>query len=332
MRDLDTLFDRPPATEADLASARARFVSAAATARPHGRDWLKPILAALATALVGMAVAVFLRPVPAGSPPPAPDPLLTERPMPGPPAPASRGPAGKPPGAPTPREILLRAADLAEADPPLEIRPGQFVYTRFAMLDLSAGERAPDTTEMWIPADGKGPWLARETTRHRERLDSVLCPHDYAPSWPDDLGFTYPKWKKTYAGKFSTVVQKLRMAAPYPQVTARILRIVAEFPGMVVKRGVTDAAGRPGLSVLIDTDGDNTSEELVIDQVTDRFMGVRSVYPYESVQDPVDPARVVYKGDLRGGWAIMSVGVAAGLPAPRTGMERAANEASCPTG
>ncbi|MEO3853662.1 hypothetical protein [Acrocarpospora sp. B8E8] len=304
MRELETLFERPPTTEANLAAARARFVDGAAKSRPRGWKRLGPFLAALATALVGMMVAVFLRPVPVG-PPPQPEPPLLS-------------------GA----EILRRAADVAEAQPLLKAKPGEYRYVRAFAAGLGVPWSALYTTtevEVWTPADGKGPWLDRLTTERVETLNPVLCGSQHPPSWPADLSYPIPKGKvPTYAGKFIDVVGKIQRAAPYPLQTARLLRVTAEFPGLVVKRGVADAAGRQGVSVLIDTVGDNSGEELVFDPRTYRFLGVRFVYPYESVQDhPMNPGEVVTeKGDVLGGWALLSVGVAQALPAREDGIKR----------
>ncbi|GAA1013470.1 hypothetical protein Aple_054440 [Acrocarpospora pleiomorpha] len=301
MRELETLFERRPATEADLATARARFVDGAAKSRPRGWKRLGPFLAALATALVGMTVAVFLRPVSVGPPPPPEPPLLS--------------------GA----EILRRAADVAEAQPLLKAKPGEYRYVRAAVAPLSTrGSASYTTTEVWTPADGKGPWLDRSTTERVETLSPILCGYEHPPSWPADLSYRIPKGTvPVYANQFLNVKIKIQVAAAYPLQTARLLRVAAEFPGLIVKRGVTDAAGRPGVSVLLDTVGYNTGDELIFDPHSYRFLGVRFVYPNESVQgDPMNPGKVIKKGDVLNGWALLSVGVAQALPAREDGIKR----------
>ncbi|GAA0967921.1 hypothetical protein GCM10009555_012440 [Acrocarpospora macrocephala] len=305
MRELETLFERPPTTEANLAAARARFVDRAAKSRPRGWKRLGPFLAALATALVGMTVAVFLRPVSVG-PSPQPEPPLLS-------------------GA----EILRRAADLAEAQPLLKAKPGEFRYVRAAATTRGPrGSTIHMTYEVWTPADGEGLWLDRQTTEdvetlNEETLNPVLCPHLHPPSWPTDLNYHITKGiAPTYANKFENITSEIRLAAAYPLQTAGLLRVAAEFPGLIVKGGIKDAAGRPGVSVVVDTVGDTSSQELLFDPRTYRFLGVRTLYLGETMKDTLNPGKFLKKGDPLGRWALLSVGVAQALPAREDGIRR----------
>lgn len=262
MRDLETLFERPPAGETDLAHARARFVAAAAKSRPRGwRNRLGPLLAALATALVGVTAAVLLRPVPAAAPrPPEPDG----------------------------RQILLRAAEAALAAPPRPAaEPGQYHYVRwrFQKWDNVHLEMTYATKETWTPATGRGPWLER-ISDGRELRRRDVCAADDPNRWPRNLRAELAE-NPFYleGGGFVDIASRLERAAFHPEQTAALLRIAAELPGLVVTRSRDNAAGVPAITVGV---GSELRQELIFDAGNLAYLGdqVRAREPGQPAAAP----------------------------------------------
>ncbi|TKK86598.1 hypothetical protein FDA94_21085 [Herbidospora galbida] len=257
--DLATLFERPPATEADLAGARARFLHRAARSRPRrDRNLLKALLAALATTLVAVTAAVALRPLPATQPPP------------------------KPPEPSEARQALLTAADAAAAQTSAfePGKPGEYLWVVWFHQgwDPRKGEVTTFLVENWSPSDGKGPWL-RSTGRH-ETLFARLCPSQDPSAWSPDLRAEITAGD--VPGRFGQIAAMLEWTRFHPERAAALLRLAAELPGLTVTRGQTDAKGRPAFTVGLALDG--LRDELVFDEPGNTPLGRRTVVTRDTPQ------------------------------------------------
>ncbi|WP_062348688.1 hypothetical protein [Herbidospora yilanensis] len=303
MRDFDapsplaTLFDRPPATEADLADARARFVAAAAKARPRDRNLLKPLLAALMTALLAVTAAIGLRPLPAGDPPP-------ERPEPS-----------------AAQQILLKAADLAPRYDDVRTRkPGEYLYVGkvYRGWDARKGKITTSGGEFWTPGDGTGPWL--HSTGRRETLFSRVCPSDDPLAWSSDLRAEITAGGRSGASdRFRRIAAMLDWTTFHPERTAALLRMAAEVPGLTVTRGQVDAMDRPAFTVGLDRDG--FRDELVFNEPEGVPVGRRTVVTREIVApEGTTPAGTVI------GHAVALYGVTPALPRRPAGSLSIGNE------
>ncbi|WP_062437415.1 hypothetical protein [Herbidospora daliensis] len=251
MRDLETLFARPPATEADLAAARARFVAAAERSGPRGRNLLKPLLAALVTALLAITAAVTLRPLPATPPPP------------------------KPPEPSEAQQALLTAADATAAQTSAfePGKPGEYLWVVWFHQgwDDRKGEVTTYLVENWSPSDGEGPWLS--STGKRETLFTRLCPSEDPSAWSPDLRAEITAGD--VPGRFDQIAAMLEWTRFHPERAATLLRLAAELRGLTVTRGQTDAKGTPAFTVGLALDG--VREELVFDELGNALLGRRTV-------------------------------------------------------
>ncbi|WP_061292763.1 hypothetical protein [Herbidospora cretacea] len=261
MRDLETLFERPPAGETDLAHARARFVAAAARSRPRGwRNRLGPLLAALATALVGVTAAVLLRPVPAAFPPPPDPPARLDA-----------------------RQVLLKAADAMLNRPlRLEAKPGEFFHEGLThrSWETPGGEVTSGWSENWLPADGRGPWLYFNGMG-QEVLFSELCSRRDPDRWSPDL-----RAEVTRSGspslRFREVLSLLASANFHPGRAADLLRLAAGLPGISATHARYTAAGQPAITVGVD--GDGFREELIFEPGSYALQGQQMVITRPTVQ------------------------------------------------
>ncbi|WP_066368459.1 hypothetical protein [Herbidospora mongoliensis] len=268
MRDLETLFDRPPATEADLADARARFTAAAGRSRPRGRSILKPFLAALMTTLLATTAAVVLRPVPAAVPEPS---------------------------EPTGGEILLRAAQAALDSPPpvTRVKPGAYfhLHSTHRGWDHRKRKGTINRVDVWTPADGSGPWL-RTVGGGEETLFSDLCFHRDPGEWPQDLRpLVVRRPGDPPSFQFRQIAELLDLTAFHPERTAALLRFAAGFPGLIVTRGRENTTGRPAITVGVQRDG--FRDELVFDPVRFRLLGQQQVVTELSAKQNWTPVGTV---------------------------------------
>ncbi|GAB1823366.1 hypothetical protein [Herbidospora sp. RD11066] len=292
MRDLEILFDRPPASEADLADARARFMDRAAKSRPRGGNRLKPLLAALVTALLALTAATVLRPAPAG-----------------------------PPRPPSAREILLRAAEVAAAQPPPKAVPGGGFF-HVVMRTLNVSPESPGVVaaraDEWTPVDGTGRWLRRLTpltsTRSRAESETVyprMCDLENPVVWSADLQAELTDYGVSRQ-PVGAVSRLLWATPPFPDRTAQLLRIAADLPGLTVTRDIRDAVGLPAIAVGA-AEGENRVE-MVFEADTLRWVGDRRTAVHER-----GPSK---EGEVTSSRAILSVETVPYFPPRKPGVAR----------
>ncbi len=247
----------------DLARRRADLLAATAARRP-ARRWVWGSVTA--AGLAAAATAVFAL-TPAA--PPAP--------------PAAAGPV----------EFLYRAAAAARAQPDVEPRPDQFLYTRTRLADGRENE-------FWASADGThdgfevlfghesviagcrdGKRVQREG---RGRTVTSRCePRPAAhPDLPTDADAMLAYLHKSTYGEGDTRhdlgTEVVDLAGGYlrPAARAALYEAVAKVPGLVARTDAQDAAGRPVLGITWSSTtehGIGNQDEFLFDPVTFAYVG-----------------------------------------------------------
>jgi hypothetical protein len=257
MNDLDQVREMraavPAPTPARLAAGRSRILAAAA--RPR-RYWRLALPASAITAAAGVAVVAVLGGT--ATPPRQPRPV-----------PAARVSLAA--------RILTVAARTVAAEP--SARPGdrQWVYSRFAQAQTG---QATQSDENWTRFDGREQayFLNGQLIVVHESTGSggPLSSYDELAALPSTpgailavarrvVGTTQRDWENWSSGsavaelaptsaedaEFDYLAQLLwqAYAAAPPAALAHVYQAMAEIPGVMVARGLTNAVGRAGIGV-----------------------------------------------------------------------------------
>ncbi|MCT2589420.1 CU044_5270 family protein [Streptomyces sp. N2-109] len=258
------------------------------------RRWRRPLLTALATAT---AVAVGLTVV-----------LLTGDEGTQPPSAASQQ---------TAVELLEDVALAAEHQSvPDGIRDEQFVYikSKVGYMRVEEGKKSEleriHQREVWLSVDGtrKG-LLIEQNELGRMELDRETpgiesnTNYRHLQTLPTDPGKMLEWLHKVSEGgqsedqaTFVLVGDLARESLLPPQVAATLFRAAGRIPGVRVVQDTVDAAGRHGIAVALESEGERT--ELIFDRKTKEFLGERTVAVEDLVHGPK-------KGDVTGRSAVL---------------------------
>ncbi|MGW0432469.1 CU044_5270 family protein [Micromonospora sp. NPDC003197] len=275
--------ETPPATPAQLASARSQLLAAATAASPApgtvGRanrwNW-RFMFGGLAAAGVAAAVAGVVVLAPG-----APD-------------------GGSTPDAPVaqadPAWVLMSAATTARQLPDITPQPHQFVYRR--------SQDGPEIYESWLSVDGTRDGLVKKTSGGgseqsvipgcRNGRAAVVkggqvivgrtepCTPDpaYHPDLPTDAAAMKAYLLKNASGEGeanSIAKDVASLAADYlrPQSRAALYEAAATVPGLRVVKDATDSMGRSGIGIAWPTKTADGGKEMVMvfDAKTYAFLG-----------------------------------------------------------
>ncbi|WP_018349400.1 CU044_5270 family protein [Longispora albida] len=203
-------------------------------------------------------------------------------------------------------DVLNRAANVAGSEPELVPGAGQFVFTETrawyptATSSANSADGAVVTVYSWRSADGTRDGLVRQPDGPGARGDEVLpgcrdgkmeprdrqghplgtlvgCDPD--PGYVTGLPSTAEAMAKllftrgggTARGAFEQVGVILKDHYLPPKSRALLFKAAALIPGVEVAYGVSDAAGRPGIAIVLAEDG--VRQELVFDPVRFTFSG-----------------------------------------------------------
>jgi hypothetical protein len=283
---------RTPAELREIAGQRRRAA--------HRRRWFfgTPLVAATAVVLVLAASRVLplppaptLAPDPAASAPaaaqPAPEPLpLTEATHP---APARTQLAA----------MAARAAQSAGAGP---VRRYTYMHTRTWSRDLGSGEPGAFHEEwLWYAADRSGRRVtARLSTGSREVVDYrpgaapvvVGSPSADPPILASQLA-DHHDFASGPQGPLRAVVDMYRYHVLDPDHRAAALRVLADTAGLLFRGEVTDAAGRTGVAVSVDSDHGATRDVAVFDRASGALLSYERVALLATARSPVRPPAVI---------------------------------------
>jgi hypothetical protein len=208
--------------------------------------------------------------------------------------------------------LLKRTAEIASAQPPLALGPGQYVYTR--SQDVSAVVTADGgrtfaaleahTREIWLNADGDGrlhtvtgqptfitaedraAWIAagRPQISTPGAHDDVLHGMPRADI-PADPGRAYTELKTEAAGfgaaqyteMFTLVGDNLRETTASPAQRAALYAVAAKIPGVTLEGPTVDPAGRKGVAVAMDDSVRHLRQTLVFDPATSRLLAEQEI-------------------------------------------------------
>jgi hypothetical protein len=194
--------------------------------------------------------------------------------------------------------LLLNRMAAATADRPgPSAGEGEYIYIRsrgaYAELDDGPARLQPvHEREIWIPRTVRGDGLLRQpffdmpiigVIPERETLPAMTPNAELVdlPSDPETL-LTKLYRERDIRGRgnsrdgaaFTAIGDILRESLVPPQTSAALYRAAAKIPGVEVVRGVTDAAGRPGIAVA-HTEA-NRRDEWIFDERTYEYLGERS--------------------------------------------------------
>jgi hypothetical protein len=203
--------------------------------------------------------------------------------------------------------VLKRTAQVARAQPPLTLGPGQYLYTRSedvsAAVTVAGGQTfaalEPHTREIWLNAAGEGrlhtvtgrptfitqrdraAWIAagRPQIATTGAHDDVLhgMPRVDIPADPDRA---YAELQHQTAGfgaaqdneMFTLVGDNLRETAATPAQRAALYAVAARIPGVELEGPTVDPAGRRGVAVAMDDQARHIRQTLVFDPESSRLL------------------------------------------------------------
>ncbi|WJV46955.1 CU044_5270 family protein [Streptomyces flavofungini] len=229
------------------------------------RAWLRPALVAGAVAAAVAAGVLVASPFGGG--------------------PAQAGPPSK-----ETVKMLEDIADAARRSPaPKNVRDDQFVYIKSKVAYSSDEGLAPlHQREHWMSVDGKHTGLLHEPVNGHKNVrlepelplassDSNYRNLEKLPTDPVNM----LDWLNKVAdeennGKpFVTVGDITREALMPPEQAAALYLAAAKIPGVELVDDAVDAAGRHGVAIAHEDDGERT--ELIFDKKTKAYLGERSV-------------------------------------------------------
>ncbi|MGW1882285.1 CU044_5270 family protein [Streptomyces sp. NPDC001970] len=213
----------------------------------------------------------------------------------------SRGEAA-PPASPQTVQLLENIALAAHRAPVEQVRGDQYTYVRTSgfttSLDGDTGKTAREDSarEEWVSVDGTGRTVLRGRGGGEQQVDApgkgtlnaptyqllatlptapaALLEHIYADTTlnhgPGTDSTTGPDQEA-----FVMIGDLLRGVAAPPETSAALYRAAARIPGVVTVLGAVDAAGRRGVAVAREHDGERT--EWIFDEKTLQLLGERTV-------------------------------------------------------
>ncbi|HWG98354.1 MAG TPA: CU044_5270 family protein [Pilimelia sp.] len=285
-----------PADPVTLAAARAELLREARGVGPRPRHRWDPRLRWGLAATGGLA-AVLTGALAVGALPGTP-----------PPAGGSPGVAASLPGGGSPAAVVLRnAAYAAQAKPALTARPDQFVFvesvTAYSTMRVEHGRQTflppqPTLRRVWRSADGTRDGLLWQRPRYggaevRTPLDG--CRTDAGAPPPDCAGlaafrtdlptsgdamlawlYAQPRGKRSAdAQAFTAVGDLIRETYLPPPSLAALFSAASRIPGVTVRSGAVDVAGRTGVGIGMP----GADVELVFDRQTYEYVGERGHDP-----------------------------------------------------
>ena len=227
-------------------------------------------------------------------------------------------------------QILTVAARTVASEPPT--RPGdrQWVYSRFVQTQTG---QAPQSDENWIRFDGlqQAYYLNGQLIVHSETSESggPLDTYRELAALPSDppailaaarqvVGTTPRDWENWSSGsvvaelaprsigdaEFDYLAQLLwdAYAAAPPAALAHVYQALAEIPGVIVARGLTNAVGRAGIGVS----ANGGVSWLLLDPQTYQVIGVneRAIQP-RSMKGKGAP--LTFSGIISMAWADVAI-------------------------
>ncbi|WP_018217583.1 CU044_5270 family protein [Salinispora vitiensis] len=204
--------------------------------------------------------------------------------------------------------LLLNQMAAAVADrPEPSASEGEYVYvkTRGAYAGLGNGPaqlQPMHEREIWIPRYERGDGLLREprfdlpiigVIPERTTLTNMTPNATVVelPTDPDELlAKLYRERDERGRGNsrdgaaFTAIGDILHESLVPPRTSAALYRAAAKIPGVEVVRGVTDAAGRPGVAVAYTER--NRRHEWIFDTNTYEYLGERSYFVADTADGP----------------------------------------------
>ncbi|MGW0828382.1 CU044_5270 family protein [Streptomyces sp. NPDC002845] len=218
---------------------------------------------------------------------------------------ATEPPSETPPASKASVQLLEQAALAAVADPGAVPRPEQYTYVKVTghTTALSEGkdgamerlrqdesyeqwtsvdgsdrtmQRKPGGSATWLPAPGEGSlnlptyrFLAGLPTEPGALLETIYR----------DANLNHGSGSDSTTGPdqeaFVTIGDLLRASVAPPDVSAALFRAAARIPGVIVVSDAVDAAGRHGVAVAREHDGERF--EWIFDKETKELLGERTV-------------------------------------------------------
>jgi hypothetical protein len=204
--------------------------------------------------------------------------------------------------------LLSRAAAFVRLETPLSPKVEQFVYIEIKSWHPGRGPDAEQATliRSWRSVNGDVDGLVQRDTPDGEgRLDFPIpgCRNGRASEWTGDgrldatrtrpcepepgfranmptgansmLAFLrrMPAVAAGDQSTFAAAADLLQQTYLQPHARAALFLAVAELPGVTVRDGIVDAAGRPG--VAVGQDGGTMGQELIFEPGTGRFLGTQ---------------------------------------------------------
>ncbi|WP_371659541.1 CU044_5270 family protein [Streptomyces sp. NBC_00280] len=220
---------------------------------------------------------------------------------------ATEPPAETPPASKASVQLLEQAALAAVADPGAVPRSGQYTYVKVTghTTALSEGKdgsmerlRQDESYEQWTSVDGSGRTMQRKPGGSAAWLP-VPAPGEGSLNLPTyrflaglptepgalletiyrDANLNHGAGSDSTTGPdqeaFVTIGDLLRASVAPPDVSAALFRAAARIPGVIVVSDAVDAAGRHGVAVAREHDGERF--EWIFDKDTKELLGERTV-------------------------------------------------------
>ncbi|GAA1512465.1 hypothetical protein GCM10009827_028490 [Dactylosporangium maewongense] len=201
--------------------------------------------------------------------------------------------------------LLQRMAAAATGEPGPSPSGGEYLYvkSRVAYSDVGDGParlQPVHEREIWIPLFHRGDGQVRQPFYIVPLLGAIpstrklpdMTPNAQVVDLPADPDELLAKLYQRHTGQgydpdsavFTAIGDILRESLVPPQIRAALYRAAAKIPDVEVVRGVTDAAGRPGIAVA-HTD-QSWRHEWIFDERTYDYLGERSYLVQDTVDGP----------------------------------------------
>ncbi|MEV8390988.1 MULTISPECIES: CU044_5270 family protein [unclassified Streptomyces] len=194
--------------------------------------------------------------------------------------------------------LLDRIALVAAERPARTVRDEQYVYTKIKG-SWPVSDEGTDVfiREDWIAVDGERNGLARQVyepgspsldSRRPDGMtvldkDLTMTTYRELEALPTDPDALLEKIEKDTEGQgptpdqavFEAIAEMLPQSTLRPELNAALYRATARIPGVVVRQGAIDAAGRYGIGLAFHTDGDDVVWVFDKDRLT--YLGTNKV-------------------------------------------------------
>ncbi|MFF5228566.1 CU044_5270 family protein [Dactylosporangium sp. NPDC000521] len=201
--------------------------------------------------------------------------------------------------------LLQQMAAAAAGEPDLPAGGGEYLYVKSQVAYSEVGDgparlQPVHVREIWIPLLHRGDGQVRQPFYDLPLLGAIpttrklpdMTPNAQIVDLPADPDELLAKLYRERAGQgnnpqaeaFTAIGDVLHESLVPPQIRAALYRAAAKIPGVEVVRGVTDAAGRPGIAVA-HTDR-NWRHEWIFDERTFDYLGERSYLVKDTPDGP----------------------------------------------